>query len=259
VTDLARVPRDEREVARLYHELAAVGARVEGRRLPWRFGRPTREELVVLAAQAARHEPRLLWAVVELLARSYDRFDALALRRAAQRARWPAAVAVALEFARRAVRSDELDDWARFVTAPLRPAPGERFFLGTRAFAGAQARRDAEESLAEYKRWGYLGREEPFAKELGGGARGTLGPAERANLLRRIAGRQGSVTLGEYLAALKGRASARQAQRDLAAAPFLERRGRTRSARWVLAPASSGVPRSRAAAGRPGAPGPGVR
>jgi len=68
-----------------------------------------------------------------------------------------------------------------------------------------------------------------------------------------------ALLLGEYLAALKGRASARQAQRDLAAAPFLERRGRTRSARWVLAPASSGVPRSRAAAGRPGAPGPGVR
>jgi hypothetical protein len=259
VTDLTRVPLDEREVARLYHELAAIGARAEGRRVPWRFGRPSREELVVLAAQAARHEPRLLWVVVELLARSYDRLDALALRRAAQRARWPAAVAVALDFARRVVRSGELDDWARFVTARLPRAPGERFFLGTRAFAGAQARRDAEESLAEYKRWGYLGREEPLAKELGSGARGTLGPAERANLLRRIAGRDGSVTLGAYLAALKGRASTRQAQRDLAAAPFLERRGRTRSARWVLAAPARKAPPSRPEGRRGGAPGPAAR
>jgi len=235
VTDLGQVPREEGELARLYHELALAGARVEGRRARWRFGRPSREELVVLAAQAARHEPRLLWVVVELLARSYDRFDALALRRAALRARWPATVAVALEFARRAARSAELDDWARFVTAPLHPAAGERFFAGTRTFGGAQARRDAEESLAEYKRWGYLGREEPFAKELGIPARGTLGPAERLNLLRRIAERQGSVTLAEYRAALKGRASMRQAQRDLAAAGFLARRGRTRGARWVLA------------------------
>jgi len=235
VTDLGEVPEGEGELARLYHELAAIGARVEGRRRPWRFGRPSREELVVLAAQAARREPRLLWAVVELLARSYERLDALALRRAALRARWPAAVAVALEFARRAVRSDELDDWVRFVTAPLPRAAGERFFLGTRAFSGAQARRDAEESLAEYKRWGYLAREEPFAKELGSAARGTLGPAERMNLLRRIAERAGSVTLAEYVAALKGRASPRQAQRDLAAASFLERRGRTRGARWVIA------------------------
>lgn len=236
MTDLTAVPEGEDELARLYHELAAIGARVEGRRRPWRFGRPSREELVVLAAQAARREPRLLWAVVELLARAYEGLDPLRLRRAALRGRWPGTVAVALEFARRAARSEELDDWARFVTARIAPAAGERFFLGTRAFSGAQARRDAEESLAEYKRWGYLGREEPLAKELGSAARGTLAPAERLNLLRRVAERSGSVTLADYVAALKGRASQRQAQRDLAAAPFLERRGRTRAARWVLAP-----------------------
>lgn len=232
MTDLAAVPQSEAERARLYHELAAIGARVEGKKAPWRFGHPTSEELVVLAAQAARHDPRLLWAAVELLARRYEAFDPLRLRRAALRSRWPAALAVALEFARKAVRSQELEDYARFVTSPIPPARGERFFLGTRAFAGEQARRDAEESLAEYKRWGYLGREEPFSKELGATAHGTLEPAERMNLLRRIASRRGSVTLREYLDALGGRASARQASRDLAAAPFLVKEGRTRGARW---------------------------
>ncbi|HSN90665.1 MAG TPA: hypothetical protein VLS93_05515 [Anaeromyxobacteraceae bacterium] len=232
MTDLAGVPEGAAEVARLYHELAALGARVEGRRARWRFGRPSPEETLVLAAQASRREPRLLWALVELLARAYDRFDALRLRRAAARARWPAAVAVALEFARRAAPSEELDAWAHLVTSAVAPARGERFFLGTRAFAGEQARRDAEESLAEYLRWGYLGREEPFAKELGLRAHGTLGPAERRNLLRRIASRRGAVTLAEYLEVLGGRASARQASRDLAAADFLVREGRTRGSRW---------------------------
>jgi hypothetical protein len=235
VTDLIRVPEGEAETARLYHELASLGARVEGRRARWRFGRPSPEEVLVLAAQASRREPRLLWALVELLARRYDRFDPLRLRRAAARARWPATVAVALEFARRAAPSEELDAWARLVTSAVAPARGERFFLGTRAFAGAQARRDAEESLAEYRRWGYLGREAPFAKELGARAHGTLGPAERRNLLRRIAARRGVVTLAEYLEALAGRASRRQASRDLAAADFLARVGRTRGARWRYA------------------------
>jgi hypothetical protein len=234
VTDLGRVPEGEGELARLYHELAALGARAEGRKVAWRFGRPEREELVVLASQASRRDPRLLWVVVELLARRYDALDPLRLRRAALRSRWPAALAVALEFARAAVPSEELDDYARFVTAPISPARGERFFLGTRAFAGEQARRDAEESLAEYKRWGYFGREAPFAKELGVAAHGTLGPAERRNLLRRIASRRGEVTLREYLDALDGRASPRQASRDLAAAPFLVRQGRTRGTRWRL-------------------------
>lgn len=234
MTPLDQVPREPSELARLYHELGAIGARVEGRRSQWRFGRPSPEELVVLAAQAARHDPRLLWATVELVARGYARLNPLELRRAAQRARWPAAVGVALEFARRAARSEELDGYAAFVTAPIAPARGERFFLGARAFGGAQSRRDAEESLAEYKRWGYLGREEPFSKELGVAAHGTLDRRERMNLLRRLAERSGEVTFAEYSAALRGRVSPRQASRDLRDAPFLEKEGRTRSARYRL-------------------------
>jgi hypothetical protein len=226
------VPQGERELTRLYHELGRVGARAEGRRERWRHGAPTREELVVLAAQAARHDPRLLWVLVELLARGYATFNPLELRRAAQRARWPAAVGVALEFARQAAPSAELDDYARFVTGPLAPARGERFFLGTRAFGGALARRDAEESLAEYKRWGYLAREAPFAKELGTPARGTLERNERRNVLRRLVERRGTVSLAEYLEALRGAVSRRQAQRDLSEAPFLQRRGNTRGARY---------------------------
>jgi hypothetical protein len=115
------------------------------------------------------------------------------------------------------------------------PARGERFFKGTRAFAGALARRDVEESLAEYRRWGYFGREEPFAKELGTQARGTLAPAERLNVLRRLAGRGAAFTIAEYLTALRSRASRRQAARDLANAPFLARTGATRAARYRLA------------------------
>jgi len=244
------VPREEAELARLYHELAAIGGRVEGRRLPWRFGTPGREEVVVLAAQAARYDPRLLWAVVEHLARHYAELDALALRRAAARARWPATVAVALDFARRAAPSRELDDYARFVTQRLPAARGERFFLGTRPFAGAAAGRDAEEALTEYKRWGYLGREEPFSKELGGSARGTMGRAERLNLLRRLASRRGTITHAEYAAALRGRVSARQASRDLQAARFLRKEGRTRAARYRLlqeAPATARRSRRRRA------------
>ncbi len=234
MTDLARVPLEERELPRLYHELAASGARAEGQRVPWRFGHPSPEELAVLTAQAARQEPRLLWVLVELLARGYDRFDPLKLRRALTWARWPAALGVAFEFARRAARSRDLDDVAAFVMALTAPASGDRFFLGTRAFAGELARRDVEESLAEYRRWGYFSREEPLAKELGAVARGTLGPRERMNLLRRLVERRGEVTLRDYLAALRGRASRRQASRDLATAPFLARTGATRGARYRL-------------------------
>ena len=231
-----KVPLREDELPRLYSELEAIGARVEGKRVPWRFGRPRPEELVVLTAQASRQDPRLLWALVELLARHYDRFDPLKLRRALADARWPATLGVAFEFARLVVRSAELDDVAAFVLANVRPARNERFFLGTRTFAGTLARRDAEESLAEYLRWGYMSREEPISKELGSPAHGTLARQQRMNMLRRLAERPGDFTLGDYLEALRGRASPRQATRDLATASFLARSGTTRGARYRLRP-----------------------
>ena len=232
MTPLDAVPMDSAELPRLYDELAAVGARVEGRRVPWRYGNPSPEELVVLAAQAARQEPRVLWALVEVLARHYDRFDPLKVRRALARARWPATLGVAFEFARLVARSVELDDVASFVMRPVRPVRGERFFMGTRAFAGALARRDAEESLAQYLRWGYMSREEPIAKELASSAHGTLARPQRMNLLRRLAERAEGFTVGDYLEALHGRASRRQATRDLATASFLARTGTTRAARY---------------------------
>ncbi len=231
---LGAVPLEAREIPRLYAELDAIGARVEGRHVPWRFGKPLPEELLVLAAQSSRQEPRLLWALVELLARHYDRFDPLKLRRALAGARWPATLGVAFEFARLVAGSAELDDVAAFVLAGVRPAANERFFLGTRAFAGALARRDSEESLAEYLRWGFVSREEPIAKELGSDAHGTLARPQRMNMLQRIAERPGEFTLGDYLEALRGRASRRQATRDLATAPFLVRTGTTRGARYRL-------------------------
>ncbi len=227
---------DEAELPRLYRELAALGARAEGQRVPWTFDGLSREELLVLAAQASRQEPRLLWVVVELLARRYDVFNPLALRRALSHARWPAALAVALDFARKAIPSQELDDLAAFVTARVVPANNERFFLGTRAFGGALARRDVEESLAEYTRWGYFSREEPLAKELGSPARGSLARPQRMNLLRRIAGQKEAITARDYLDALRGRASRRQASRDLAEAPFLEASGTTRGVTYRLSP-----------------------
>ena len=132
MTDLRRIPSDVGEVSRLYHELGVLGAPAEGEKRPWSFGAPSPEEVVVLAAQAARRDPRLLWLVVELLARRFDELDPLKLRRAAERSRWPATIAVALEFARRANPSVELADVAAFVTRRLPIAAGEPMESGRR-------------------------------------------------------------------------------------------------------------------------------
>jgi hypothetical protein len=227
---------DAATLARLYHELGRLGAPARGDHAAWTYGEPAPEELVVLASQAARYDPRLLWILVQLVALRFERLDPRKLRIALRDSAWPAALGVVFEFARRVQPSPELADTAKFVLSRTPPASGEQFFFASGAFGGEMVRRNAEESLAEYKRWGFFGREEPIAKELGIAARGTLGTTERVNVLRRLARRMGTFTLGDYVDALGGRVSARQASRDLASAPFLVRRGSRRGARYRLRP-----------------------
>jgi hypothetical protein len=229
-------PPDTATLTRLYHELGRMGAPARGDRVEWAYGEPTPEELVVLASQAARHDARLLWTLVQFVALHSDRLDPRKLRVALRASAWPAALGVVFEFARRARPSQELGDTARFVLSRTAPATGEQFFFSSGAFGGEQVRRNAEESLAEYKRWGFFGREEPIPKELGVTARGTIDLPERMNVLRRLARRSGTLTVADYLDALGGRVSSRQATRDLASAPFLVRRGSRRGTRYALRP-----------------------
>jgi hypothetical protein len=142
-------PPGQRTLTRLYHELGRLGGRSIGKRTDWEYGDPGPEELVVLASQVARHDPRTLWILVQLLATRCATLNPVALRSALRDSRWPAALGVAFEFARRAARDPELDGFARFVMRGVPRAAGEQFFVSSNAFSGSLARRDAEESLAE--------------------------------------------------------------------------------------------------------------
>jgi predicted DNA-binding transcriptional regulator YafY len=79
-----------------------------------------------------------------------------------------------------------------------------------------------------------------------------MGRVERLNLLRRLASRRGTISHAEYAAALRGRVSPRQASRDLQAASFLRKEGRTRGSRYRLVTGSPADPPAPAAGPAPG-------
>ena len=56
-----------RELARLYHELARLGAPSVGERQPWRYRPKGREGLLALAGEMLRYDPRLLSILLQLL------------------------------------------------------------------------------------------------------------------------------------------------------------------------------------------------
>jgi hypothetical protein len=109
------------------------------------------------------------------------------------------------------------------------PAEGEQFFIGLRAFGGEAMRLDAERSLATYLRWGYLGREILVNKASQRERVRTLLPLDaRRRILEGLIRKFTRLTVGDYLEAVGGGLSRRQAELDLRRCPRLLGRGRTR-------------------------------
>jgi hypothetical protein len=96
------------------------------------------------------------------------------------------------------------------------------------------ALREASESLAEFKLWGFLSRECPVVDSTVRKTAGALPLASRQQILKRLLRQNPRVTTGEYLNALSHRVSRQQAIADLHAFPDLTLAGAGRGSRWML-------------------------
>lgn len=229
---LAHVP-NEPELERLYHELAALGAPAVGRHRPWPYAPQNAEELIALAGEMLRYDPRLLSILLELLLARWSELDPMELRRHMQRMRWPQALLVVLEFARGVTSDPELRYWADYLAAGFaRLSPPERFFFDVERPGSRMARRKADRSLAAYSRWGFIGTERPTTSVVGKERVGRYDAATRARIRRQLAARRGSFRMQEYLEALDHALSRQQAYADLRQDPDFEVVGHGRGARW---------------------------
>ena len=105
------------ELERLYHELAALGAPSVGRRSVWPYKPKTQIDLVVLAGEMLRFDPRLLSILVQFFLAHWRSFNPVALRERMQVMRWPQALLVVLEFCKAAGTNPELKYFADHVAA----------------------------------------------------------------------------------------------------------------------------------------------
>lgn len=229
---LERVPTQQ-DLERLYYELASIGAPSVGRRAEWSYEPEGREELVALAAEMLRYDPRLLSILLQLLLERWTELNPLTLRRIMRRMRWPQALLVVLEFARSATQDAELRYFADYLGAgTARVAPAERFFLDAERPGSRMARRKAGRNLKAYGRWGFIGTERPSTSVASKQLVGTLDAASRAFVRRQLADRRGEFALQEYLDAVGHSISRQRAYQDLRADPEFSVAGHGRGARW---------------------------
>ncbi|MFO8073426.1 MAG: hypothetical protein R6V85_16300 [Polyangia bacterium] len=229
---LQRAP-EQSDLERLYRELARIGAPAVGRDRPWPYRPRGREELLALAGEMLRHDPRLLSILLQWVLEHWSELNPLELRGQMRRMRWPQALCVVLEFARRASAEPELRYLADYVTAGWpRIDPAQRFFFGAERPGSRTAVRKLSRNLEAYARWGFVGSERPVADVDTKTAVGRYDAKTRRRILDRLLERREELTLAEYLDAVDHAVSRQQAHADLAAHPELEVEGHGRSARW---------------------------
>lgn len=233
---LSHVP-NEADLERLYYELASMGAPSVGRHRPWPYEPESPEELVALAGEMLRYDPRLLSVLLEFVLAHWAELNPTALRRHMHRMRWPQALLVVFEFARSATSDPELRHYADYLAAGFpRVSPAQRFFFDVERPGSRMARRRADRNLAAYGRWGFIGTERPTTSVVTKERVGRYDADTRAGIRRDLASRRGSFTMCEYLDALDHAVSRQQAYADLRDDPDFEVTGHGRGARWRRKP-----------------------
>lgn len=226
-------PPNERELERVYWELARIGAPSVGKRRPWRYRPAGREELVALAGDMLRYDPRLLSVLLQLFLERWEKLDPVELRRQMRRMRWPQALLVVFAFARLATTDAEVRHLVDYLSAGWpRVEPAERFFLDAERPGSRTAERRLGRNLGPYARWGFIGAERPTADAAAKTVIGRYDARTRRDILRALLERRGEVTLRDYLEAVEHAVTRQQALADLHGVPGLALVGHGRAARW---------------------------
>lgn len=223
----------ESELARLYYELAKLGATSVGEDTPWPYAPQSHEQLLVLASQMMRYDPRLLSILVQWFATYYSTLNPLQLRRELRETRWPQSLLVALEFARLDASDPELDAFNKYVRTGFdRVEPAERFFFETDRPGSRGAARNLGRNLAPYARWGFIGQERPTVDPVSKRSVGRYDAQTRRRILGELVERYADFSIGDYLSAVDHSISRQQALADLRACGAIVPTGGGRGARW---------------------------
>jgi hypothetical protein len=223
----------EAELARLYHELAKLGATSVGDNVPWVHAPENREQLLVLASQMMRYDPRLLSVLVQWFAAHYDMLNPLQLRRELRQVRWPQSLLVVLEFARLDASDPELEAFCKYVSIGFqRVEPAERFFLETERPGSRAATRNLGRNLAPYARWGFIGQERPTIDPVSKRSVGRYDAQTRRRILDDLIERYTDFSMADYLSAVDHSISRQQALADLRSYNVIAPSGGGRGARW---------------------------
>lgn len=224
----------QNHLARMYYELAQHGALAIGEKKPWPYRPKNIYELLTLAADMTRFDPRLLGILVEFFELKWNEINPTRLRQAMTHMDCPQTLGVILIFTNAFLKQKEFSFYKDYVTSNLKPVEPQLYFFGLHAPGSKSMQLSATESLQEYALWGFLGRERPILHKAKRVTLGHWGPQARQNIIKRLIQTKKQFTISEYLSALDHSITRQQALADLKKTSRLKLKGSGRGAVWRL-------------------------
>lgn len=192
---------------------------------------------LVVASQWTRFDPRLAEIWVRYIATHWDDLNPLEFHVELQTHPWPNSVGVLFEFVLKLIPQERQDlflAWKNLILVNAHPAHFEQFFIGNRKLGGKLMLEDANYTLKEYLKWGYLSREVLFNK-----ATNESFPTHsydfdtRQKIARKLIDEHHRIFTKDYWNAIGQSISRRQAERDLRGFSFLQPRGQTKNRYFI--------------------------
>jgi hypothetical protein len=182
-------------------------------------------------SQWTRFDPRLAEQLIASLNREWRRLSPVLLNQELLQHPWPATFGVLLEMIRllpgwnkTSVHTFLL--WSKCVMNEIQPSHHELFFIGTRGFAGNLLRKDAEQSIKTYAKWGFIGRDLLLGKNTQTSTT-LLTKNARKNMIDELLAEKKHFTVTDYINKSGHSLNRRQAQRDLKGDHRLKHSGST--------------------------------
>lgn len=219
----------------MYFELSLLGAGAVGEKKSWPYRISQKEELIALAGDMSRFDPRLFDILVEFLHAHWRDFNPLIVRTFMKNMDTPQALLAVLRFALVPHTDPETAYLYDYLRKGWSPAPCQLFFKNLYQPGSQNMTRAAAESLQEFREWGFLARERPILHGKTRKSLGHWGPGERERILNRLLAQKKEITLSRYLEALERSISRQQALIDLKNHPGLKMKGKGRGSVWLAA------------------------
>ena len=232
---ILKSPPTAHHLSRLYYELQEIGASCVGKDNGWPYGKLKVLELLVLAAEMLRYDPRLMTILVQYCIEHFWDINPSILRNYYQKMQMPQIWAVIAEFIKVATDDKETIYWAEYLQCGLKPVPLQFFYHYIYLPGTHLSQRAIETGLVEYKKWGFLACERPTIDNHTKKTAGSLDRKSRLNLLMRLIAEKKEIQLSDYIRALNHAISRQQALLDLRSSKHLVHEGHGRGARWHLA------------------------